>query len=254
MPGIPASTQTEPYASPRLPQSDGHDHVGDEANVFRDREGAGRALAAELVDRRIAGDLVVLGIPRGGVPVAACVAEALGAPLGVVVARKLTAPWQPELAIGAVASDGTVYVDEWIAELAGADEAYIEKERIRQAREAQNREARFNGARIGSLAGKTAIIVDDGIATGATAIAAVRSIKARGAMLVVLAVPVGPPDTIEKLRREADEVVCLRIEPDFFAVGQFYEEFSQVDDDEVLATLEAMRSRESTHAPPEELR
>lgn len=222
--------------------------------MFRDREDAGRALAAELVERRNLGDLVVLGIPRGGVPVAARVADALGAPLGVVVARKLTAPWQPELAIGAVAADGTVYVDESIAELAGADEAYIEKERVRQSREARNREARFNGARVGPLEGKTVVVVDDGIATGATAIAAVRSLKARGAKLVVLAVPVGPPETIERLRGEADEVVCLRIEPDFFAVGQFYEEFSQTSDDEVLATLEFMRSREGVHASPEELR
>lgn len=221
--------------------------------MFLNRQDAGRALARELAHRTTEGDFVVLGIPRGGVPVAACVAEALRAPLGIVVARKLPAPWQPELAIGAVASDGTAYINEEIAELAGADEAYIEKERARQAREARNREARFNGARIGSLEGKTAIIVDDGIATGATAIAALRSVKARGAKHVILAIPVGPPDTIDRMYKEADEVVCLRIEPEFFAVGQFYEHFSQVDDEEVLMTLEATRSVRE-HPPSEELR
>lgn len=216
--------------------------------VFRNREEAGEELAQALASESLDTRLVVLGIPRGGVPVAAKVAEALGAPLGVIVARKLGAPFQPELAIGAVAADGTLYVDRDIAEIAGGDDAYIEKERSRQAREASIREARFNGARVGDVRGKTVVVVDDGIATGATAIAALRSLKARGAGRVVLAVPVGPPDTIRRLREEADEVICLYEEPSFFAVGQFYEEFGQVDDDEV-ARLLARTAEPEEHAP-----
>lgn len=217
--------------------------------VFQNREQAGEELAQELVRRRLEAPIVVLGIPRGGVPVAAKVAEALRAPLGVIVARKLGAPFQPELAIGAVTADGTLYLDHDIAEIAGADEAYIQRERLRQAREARLREARFDGSRVGSVAGKTVVVVDDGIATGATAIAAVRSLKARGAGRVVLAVPVGPPETIQRLRDEADEVICLSEEPSFFAVGQFYEEFDQVDDEEVEALLASSFGAEEHHAP-----
>lgn len=220
--------------------------------MFRDREEAGRKLASEILRRNFREPTVVLGIPRGGVPVAARVADALGTSLGVVVARKLGAPWQPELAIGAVTADGTAYLDEQIAELAGADEAYIAEERSRQAREAAYREARFDGTRIGSLAGKTAIVVDDGVATGATAIAAVRSLKGRDALRVIFAVPVGPPDTIERLREEADDVICLCEEPEFFAVGQFYEQFQQVDDEDVLDILEASRSAGAVLPPAEE--
>lgn len=215
--------------------------------MFRDRRDAGRAIAEELLRRGFEPPAIVLGIPRGGVPVAAVVAKALGLPLGAVVARKLGAPYQPELAIGAVASDGTMYLDRHIADIAGADDAYIEAERRSQANEATRREGRFNGARVGSLAGATAIVVDDGVATGATAIAAIRSLKARGATRVIMAVPVGPPDTIRRLRGEADEVVCVREEPAFFSVGQFYEEFSQVDDEEVYAILNARRE---TDSPP----
>lgn len=211
------------------------------------------AIADELARRNIRRPAIVLGIPRGGIPVAAVVAKALGLPLGAVVARKLGAPYQPELAIGAVASDGTMYLDNHIASLSGADPAYIEAERARQAYEAERRERRFDGAKAGSLAAATAIVVDDGVATGATAIAAIRSLRARGASQVIMAVPVGPPDTIERLRREADEVVCIREEPDFFAVGQFYEEFSQVDDDDVFAILNTSRSTSAEPAEADEL-
>lgn len=218
--------------------------------IFRNREAAGEALAQELVRESFEPPVVVLGIPRGGVPVAAKVAEALGAPLGVIVARKLGAPFQPELAIGAVAADGTLYLDRDIAEIAGADDAYIEKERARQSEEARLREERFNGLRIGNVEGKSVIVVDDGIATGATAIAALRSLKARGAGRVVLAVPVGPPDTIRRLRDEADDVVCLYEAPTFFAVGQFYEEFGQVDDEEVASLLASFRASGSEELYP----
>jgi len=215
---------------------------------FRDRREAGRLLAKELRRRGFARP-VVLGIPRGGVPLAAEVAAMLKGDLGVIVARKLRAPMQPELAIGAVTADGTLYVDWGTAALAGADVEYVEAEANQRAEEARRREERFNGHRLLSLQGRTVIVVDDGIATGATAIAAVRSIKARGAGKVVLAVPVGSPSSTDALRKEADEVVCMVEDPAFFAVGEFYVDFSQVEDDDVDAILRAYEGRsESTDA------
>lgn len=204
---------------------------------FRDREDAGRRLAQLLAGKRIEHP-IVLGIPRGGVPVAAEVARVLRGELGVVVARKLRAPGQPELAIGAVSSNGVAYINHRLAEECGADDRYLADEQARQTEEASRREAEFDGHRHAPVSGRTVIVVDDGIATGATAIAAIRSMKWAGAKRVILAVPVGPPDTIEALRREADEVYCLAVEPDFYAIGQFYDDFRQVEDTEVKKVLD----------------
>jgi len=204
---------------------------------FRDREDAGRRLAQLLAGKRIEHP-IVLGIPRGGVPVAAEVAKVLRGELGVVVARKLRAPGQPELAIGAVSSNGVAYINHRLAEECGADDRYLVEEQVRQAEEASRREAEFDGHRHAPVSGRTVIVVDDGIATGATAIAAIRSMKWAGAKRVILAVPVGPPDTIEALRREADEVHCLAVEPDFYAIGQFYIDFRQIEDAEVRKVLD----------------
>lgn len=206
--------------------------------MFHNREEAGRRLGETLRERGYARP-VVLGIPRGGVPVAAEVADALGAPLGVIVARKLRAPRQPELAIGAVTADGATWVSEDMAERSGADEGYLDAEIRRQAAAARENEARFDGHRRPSVEGRDVIIVDDGIATGATALAAVRAMKAAGASKVVVAAPVGAPSSAAMLRAEADEVACLLEEPRFFAVGQYYEDFGQVEDDEVKALLDA---------------
>jgi putative phosphoribosyl transferase len=203
---------------------------------FRDRTEAGKKLAEEVARHGFERP-VVLGIPRGGLPVAAEVARATGGELAAIVARKLGAPGNPELAIGATTADGTYYLDATTARLVGADEAYIEAERARQAREAARREELFDSHRRPPLAGRVVIVVDDGIATGATAIASVRSVRAAGAARTVLAVPVGPPGTLERLREEADDVICLYADPDFWAVGQYYDEFEQVSDGEVQAIL-----------------
>ena len=210
--------------------------------LFRDRNEAGRRLAAALIERGFEKP-IVLGIPRGGVPVAAEVARALGGDLAVVVARKLGAPGNPELAIGATTETGVSYINTAVAAAAGADERYIKAETDRQVKEAHRREELFDSHRRPPVQGRTVIVVDDGIATGATAIAAVRSIKAEGAKRVILAVPVGLPEMVELLRSEADEVVCLEEDPGFGAVGQYYLDFSQVSDEEVRATLETFASK-----------
>jgi predicted phosphoribosyltransferase/pimeloyl-ACP methyl ester carboxylesterase len=209
---------------------------------FQDRNEAGRMLAAFLKERNYERP-VVLGIPRGGVPVAIEVARALGGELGVVVARKLGAPGYAELAIGATTASGVSYVNSEIAAAVGATDDYIAAEKARQVIEAQRREQLFDGRRRPNVKGRVVLVVDDGIATGATAIAAVRAIKAEGASKVVLAVPVGPPPTIERLRAEADEVVCLHEDENFGAVGQFYVDFAPVSDDEVVRLLESASPR-----------
>jgi predicted phosphoribosyltransferase/alpha-beta hydrolase superfamily lysophospholipase len=205
--------------------------------LYRDRKDAGQQLAAALKKQGIDHPLV-LGIPRGGIPVAVEVAQALDGELAVVVARKLGAPGYPELAIGAVTADGASYINSGVAVASGADQRYIDAERQRQIEVATRREELFDGHRRPPAKDRTVVIVDDGIATGATAIAAVRSMRGEGAARVILAVPVGPPETIELLQGEADIVVCLDADPGFGAVGQYYVDFSQVSDQEARAMLE----------------
>lgn len=204
--------------------------------LFRDRADAGRQLAAAL-EHLATERPVVLGIPRGGVAIARHVADALGGVCGVIVARKLGAPDQPELAIGAVAADGESWLDESLARLTGADDTYLARERETGASEAARRERLYAAGRPASLRGRVVVIVDDGIATGATALVAIRSARAKGASRVILAVPVAPPETLDRLRQEADQVVALHEPSDFVAVGQFYEDFRQVTDDDVRRAL-----------------
>jgi len=217
----------------------------DEAPRFRDRREAGRRLADRLVGRAWQAP-VVLGMPRGGVVVAAEVAAALGAPLDVIVVRKLGCPWQPELAIGAIAEGGARVENRRVLEELAIRRADLEAVAEAEGRELERRVARYRlGRQPASLADKTVILVDDGLATGATARAAVASIRARGAARVVLAVPVAPPDSVAELRRVADEVVALITPRDFFALGQFYADFAATSDDEVVTLLEAARGRTS---------
>ncbi len=204
--------------------------------LFRDRTDAGRRLA-ELLAGRALDRPVVLGIPRGGLPVAVEVARAVHGDLAAIVARKLGAPGNPELAIGATTANGVYYLNQAAAKATGASDAYVAAERERQSKEAARREDLFDGHRRPPLAGRNVIVVDDGVATGATAIAAVRSAKAAGASRVILALPVGPPQTLTELRSEADEVVCLHEDEDFWAVGQYYRDFRPVEDREVLDIL-----------------
>ena len=205
--------------------------------LFSDRSEAGRRLAEKLKGLR-GQDVVVVGLPRGGVPVAAEVAKALEADLDVIVVRKLGVPYQPELAFGAVGEDGAAVLNRDVVRLAGVTEQQIAEIATRGRAEVAQCARLFRGrqARL-PLAGRTVVIVDDGIATGATARAACQVARAHGAERVVLAVPVAPLDTEVRLRTDADEVVCLHTPPDFFAVGQFYRDFPQVPDDAVVALL-----------------
>lgn len=205
---------------------------------YRNRRAAGEALAARLTRYARQPNALVLGLPRGGVPVAAAVAESLALPLDVLVVRKLGAPANPEYALGAIASGGGRFVDERARTLLGVSEARLEAVEREERGELAAREQRFRGGRGAlALAGRTAILVDDGLATGSTARAAIRGARALGADRVVLAVPVGDASVCDALRAEADEVVCPSTPASLMAVGMWYDDFRQVTDDEVLALL-----------------
>lgn len=206
--------------------------------MFVDRRDAGRRLGERLRGLQGMEDAVVLGLPRGGVPVAFQVARALGAPLDVIVVRKLGVPYQPELGFGAIGEGGVRVVNPDVVRLANVTrEEMAAVERAERA-ELERRARRFRGDRKPvDLAGRTVIIVDDGIATGGTARAACQVARAQGAARVVLAVPVGAPETIASLRRDADEVVCLETPDHFYAIGAWYEDFSQTSDEDVVECL-----------------
>lgn len=212
--------------------------------VFDDRADAGRQLAAALADLG-EGPLVVLGLPRGGVIVAAEVARGLRAPLDVIVVRKLGVPDQPELAMGAIGEDGVIVVDEEIIRAAHVSPAQLERVEARERAELSRRVRliRDRHPRI-PLDGRTAVIVDDGIATGATARAACQVARAHGANRIVLAVPVAPADWQLVLGDAADRLVVIATPEPFVAVGCHYSDFRQVTDDEVLVALEADRPAE----------
>lgn len=207
--------------------------------LFRDRAEAGRLLAEQLTLRSLT-DPVVLALPRGGVPVGYEVADKLNAPLDIVLVRKIGAPRQRELALGAVA-DGDhpdVVINQEIQAELGIDDSYIKAESEKQLEEIERRRRLYLGARSPvEVRGRTAILVDDGIATGATVRAALRATRRRQPQAVILAVPVAPPATIAALREEADKILCLHTPSDFAGVGQFYADFEQVDDATVSALL-----------------
>ncbi|MFI1766417.1 phosphoribosyltransferase family protein [Streptomyces sp. NPDC020800] len=213
--------------------------------LFTDRTEAGRRLGARLEYLR-GQDVVVLGLPRGGVPVAAEVAEALDAPLDVCLVRKLGVPAQPELGMGAIGEDGVRVINQEVLRLTGAGQADLDRVEAHEREVLARRAARYRGehAPVG-VAGRTAVVVDDGVATGSTARAACRIARARGAARIVLAVPVAPRGVARRVGGDADDLVCLDTPADFFAIGQFYDDFTQVDDEEVTACLrEADRRHE----------
>ena len=215
--------------------------------IYQDRVDAGRRLAKALADYAGREDVLVLGLPRGGVPVAAEVAKALDAPLDVMIVRKLGAPWQPELAMGAIASGNVQLLNEQVVRMLGIDDRTIEEIAEREGRELARRERAYRGDRPPfDAAGRQVILVDDGMATGATMRAAVAAVRAMAPARVIVAVPTAALDTCELVRAEADRVVCLDTPEPFMAVGCWYRNFDQTSDAEVRDLLaEAARLEEA---------
>jgi putative phosphoribosyl transferase len=219
-----------------------------DGKLLADRTDAGRRLAAALAPLRPERP-VVLALPRGGVPVAYEVARALGVPLDVTIVRKLGAPAQPELGFGAIAEGGVAWINRPLCAQLGLTAEEIGRIAQREALEVERRARRFRGERPPiQVRGRTVILIDDGVATGGTARAAIRLLRARGPRRLVLAVPVAPPETAEELAREVDGWVCLETPPDFFAIGQFYDDFRQVSDEQVRALLERAQREEAAMA------
>lgn len=216
------------------------------SRIFDDRLDAGRRLAAALAVYKGRNPLV-LAIPRGAVEMGAEIARALGGELDVVLVKKLRAPGSPEFAVGAIDESGWTYLAGYAAS-AGADEPYLARERAAELELLRRRRAQYTPARAPvDPAGRIAIVVDDGIATGASMIAALHAVRAKKPARLVCAVPVAPPDSLEQIRPYADELVCLETPDGFMAVGQFYRRFEQVEDAEVVALL-ARHGRQQTPA------
>src|SRR5438270_2187406 len=221
--------------------------------IFPDRAEAGRMLGLKLSKYAGRDDVIVLGLPRGGVPVAYEVARALRVPLDVFIVRKLGVPGFEELAVGAIASGGVRVLNEEVANALPNRDEIIEAVTAKETAELERREREYRDGRPApEIRGRTVILIDDGLATGATMRAAVKALRQRGAAKIVVAVPVGPPDTCKEFEDVADEVVCASA-PEFFqAVGQYYEDFSQTSDDEVrdLLAKAAQGKSESTGTEP----
>jgi putative phosphoribosyl transferase len=217
---------------------------------FLDRSDAGRRLANRMLHLR-GEDVVVLALPRGGVPVAAEVARALGAPLDVIVVRKLGVPVQPELGMGAIGEGDVRIINPEVVAITHVTDAEIAAVERRERAELDRRARRFRGDRPRTpLAGRTAIIIDDGIATGSTARAACQVARAQGAARVVLAVPVAPPSACSALAADADEVICLETPGHFMAIGEWYQDFSQTSDREVVSLLQRAATERGPGRPP----
>lgn len=212
---------------------------------FTNREHAASLLAEKLKPLSLT-DPLILAIPRGGIVQGAVLARELNAELDVVISRKLRAPDQPELAIGAVSEDGQIYLDEYASAL-NISESYLEDQARFQMKEIESRKALFRGGNPpAKISGRSVIITDDGIATGSTMIASVKIIRDQNPKELIIAVPVIPRDRVENFRKLADQFICLHAPAEFYAVGQFYEDFSQVEDETVVQLLSQFRSQKTT--------
>ncbi len=217
--------------------------------IFRDRKDAGHKLGAQLLRFREDPNVVVLGLPRGGVPVAAEVARALNAPLDVFVVRKLGVPQHEELAFGAIASGGVRVLDPYIVEELGIPDTALNVVLQREAMELRRRELAYRrGEPAVNMKNRIVILVDDGIATGSSMRAAIEALRGLGPARIVVAVPVASPHAIRQLAKLADEVVCLSAPEDFSAVGEWYTDFQSTTDQEVTAALDSAKHRNAIHA------
>lgn len=204
--------------------------------MFKDREEAGKRLGEALKSIKAA-DIVLMAIPRGGVVIGAAVAESLGVSLSVVIPKKIGAPGNDELAIGALVDRKSIIVDKRLQRTLNVSDEYIEREARKKLEEIARRRALYGADDLPDLKGKTVVLVDDGLATGSTAIAAAKALRAAGAERLVLGLPVAPEESVAKIEQYVDEVVCLDIPPVFYSVGQFYQDFEQVSDEQVVELL-----------------
>lgn len=212
--------------------------------TFLNREEAGKTLGAKVKEKGYGKDSLVLGIPRGGVVVAKEVAKILKCELDIIIPRKLRSPFNPELAFGAISDDDSLVIDESLVSLLNISQEFIEQEKKTQLEEIKRRRKKYNMDKLlPDMKGKTVILVDDGIATGATMKAGVISVKKKKPEKIIVAIPVASPQSVEELKEITDEVICLYAPSYFGAVGQFYMEFSQTSDDEVIEILKKISKR-----------
>jgi predicted phosphoribosyltransferase len=240
MPGTAVAVEEKKASAPGIEE--------EMAMLFQDRTDAGRRLAARLARYANRPDVIVLALPRGGVPVAHEVARALHVPLDVFLVRKLGVPGQEELALGAIASGGVRVVNEAVTEALGASEELIDAIAVREQRELERRERSYRGDRpLPDVRGHVVILIDDGLATGTTMRAAVAALRRLSPSRIVVAAPVGCRDACRELQQEADEVVCLAVPEPFYAIGPWYADFRQTSDDEVRDLLAT--AADSVHHP-----
>jgi len=217
--------------------------------LFADRLDAGRRLARRLGGYRRRENVLVLALPRGGVVIGFEIARALSAPLDIIIVRKLGFPGRPELAIGALAETGRVVLNEEVISLFDVPRSYVDREIAEQAKKITERAGLYRqGGPPVHVEGKTVILTDDGVATGSTMKAAIQTLKEEALLSLVVAVPLGPPQTVAELRAMADEVVCLESPPDFVAVGMHYGDFGEVSDREVVGLLARAREPAATES------
>ena len=209
--------------------------------VFADRFEAGRLLAKALKEYAGDPDTIVVALPRGGVPVGYVIAKELGVPLDIYFVKKIPSPYNPEAAIGAVSEDGKEFLNERAVMMLGVSRPWIDEQKAKILKNIAQKRAIYHRPRI-PVEGKRVILVDDGVATGASMFLAAKSLKDAGAKEVIVAVPVAPPDAIALLKQAADKVIVGQVPPDFMAVGQYYKDFHQLEDDEVVELLQKAQS------------